>query len=123
MQTAHFSVDRYNGVSIVHLSGDLRVDGVPELSRALFDSLNGEQLVVVDLAELNYIDSAGIATLVALYKRLRQNGGGRVVLCGAPETIWGVFKTMKLDRLFRLYSDVREALQAAGLVDRVPQQG
>jgi len=122
MQPATFTVDRVHGISVVHLKGDLRVDSVPEISRTLFESLQGEKTVVVDLTELSYIDSAGIATLVALYKRTRDSGTGRIVLCGASPQIWGVFKTMKLDSLFESYSTLDQALEAVDLVDTKPPQ-
>jgi len=75
-------------------------------------------VVIVDLSGLSYIDSAGIAALVGLYKRLSSSSGGRLVLAGAREEIWGVFRTMRLDRLFPLHATLREAVEAEGLVDK-----
>lgn len=118
MRSATFAVDRLGEAAIVRLHGDLRVDQVPEVYEPLSRMFGGERVVIVDLSDVSYIDSAGIASMVGLYKRLASAGGGRLVLCGAREEIWGVFRTMKLDRLFSLHPSLPQALEAEGLVDK-----
>ena len=124
MKTApRFSIDKYGDAAVVRLCGDLQVDHVPEVYGPLTEALAQARVVVVDLSDVNYIDSAGIAALIGLYKRIAARPEGRLVLCGACEAIWGVFSTMKLDRLFPHHVDLEHALQAEGLVDRELTQG
>ncbi len=117
MNAATFAVERIGTATVVHLHGDLRVDQVPDVYEPLSDQIGDEPVLIVDLSDLSYIDSAGIASLIGLYKRVVNDAGGRMALCGAREEIWGVFRTMKLDRLFPPYPDLAGVLKAQGLVD------
>jgi anti-sigma B factor antagonist len=123
MQSARFAIDRRDGAAVLHLSGDLRVDQVPDLYDPLTRALRDERLVIADLSGVVYLDSAGIAFLVGLSKRLAAAHGGRIVLCGVREAVLGVFRTMKLDRLFPIQATLADALVAEGLVDREATRG
>jgi anti-sigma B factor antagonist len=70
--TARFGVTpRRNGSRVeLFLSGEFDVAAVPRFRQALEDELNrGGRRVVVDLAELEFIDAAGIAELVGANRR------------------------------------------------------
>ena len=123
MKPATFAVEHCGEAAVVRLHGDLRVDQVPDVYEPLARHVGSEQVLIVDLSGLSYIDSAGIASLIGLYKRLVTGAGGRMALCGAREEIWGVFRTMKLDRLFPLHPDLPRALEAEGVVDKQLTQG
>ncbi len=72
----------------------------PEL-RPCVDELaaGGPGEIVVDLSELELIDSSGVAVIVSLYKRVRARGGAVKIdgLVGQPLAI---FKLLRLDRVF-----------------------
>jgi anti-anti-sigma factor len=65
-----------DGAARVALEGDLDTLSLPVLNRA-FDSLfeGGCHRIVVDLAALAFIDSAGLGGLVAAWRRCRDEGG------------------------------------------------
>jgi anti-sigma B factor antagonist len=71
------SISQHNGFSIVRMSGELDLASSDRLSELLADL--SDQTVVVDLAELTFIDSSGIAALVAAKDRL-QTAGRELVL-------------------------------------------
>jgi len=123
MQSARFAIERRDGATVLHLSGDLRVDQVPDLYDPLIRALKDEQRVFADLSGVAYLDSAGIAFLVGLSKRLAAGHGGKIVLCGVREAVLGVFRTMKLDRLFPIRATLADAFLAEGLVDREATRG
>lgn len=66
------STSQHDGLSIVRMSGELDLASSDRLSALLSDL--SDQTVVVDLAELTFIDSSGIAALVAAKDRLRSAG-------------------------------------------------
>jgi anti-anti-sigma factor len=57
---------------VVHVAGEIDLATAPEL-QACLQALDG--VVVVDLPEVAFLDSSGIAVLVAARKRLSASGG------------------------------------------------
>jgi anti-sigma B factor antagonist len=86
----------------LHIGGNLDAMSAPELLPTI-DALVAEKpaKVEVDLAGLDLIDSSGVAAIVALYKRIRANGG-RVVVTGARDQPLAIFKLLRMDRVFSL---------------------
>ncbi len=68
------------------LSGSLTRGQIPRLIRELDAQLVGSESVVIDLAEVTELDSAGVALLSNAVRRLRQEGRG-VSLQGASESV------------------------------------
>lgn len=102
---------REAGHSIVVVSGDLDHYSVPALRDKLLPA--GEDLpeprIVVDLAGLRFIDSAGLGLLVEAYKRNR-SAGGSFALTAVPWSVRRVLQVTGLDTVFRSYESVEEAL-------------
>ena len=57
--------------------------------------------VVVDLGELDLIDSSGVAALVKLYKGVRASGGA-FTIAGARDQPLAIFKLLRMDKVFNL---------------------
>jgi anti-sigma B factor antagonist len=76
----------------VHVAGALDVATTPRLARTLRESQSDARLVVLDLRELAFMDSAGVHAIVDASNRARQVGC-RLLLLRGPE---------KVDRLFAL---------------------
>ena len=86
-------------VSDLRIAGTLDASTAPEL-RPVIDKLVEERRtrVVVDLAGLNLIDSAGVAVLVALYKRVRA-AGGQVQVINVRDQPRAIFRLLRLDKV------------------------
>ncbi len=85
------------GVTVLSLEGQLIHGGE---TRALAEQLAGllkagEVRVLLDLAAVGFIDSAGVAELVAGYSNLRR-AGGDLKLCRPQPMIAKVFQVVKL---------------------------
>ena len=62
--------------AVVKISGDLDIYSSSELRDALLDLVDAAAgTVVVDLSDVEFIDSTGLGVLVLAQKRLRQQGG------------------------------------------------
>jgi anti-sigma B factor antagonist len=72
--------------TIMTLTGELDLVSAPRLRNAIA-SLRGEDIdeVIVDLADLTYIDSVGIGLLVASRRRLDSEGRSFAVRNPAPQ--------------------------------------
>jgi len=90
------SVVRRNGDVVVRLVGEIDLYTAAEVGSALHEVAGSEpERVVVDLAEVEFVDSTALGTLIEARKRL---GNGRLLLA-APGR------------------DVRRALEVAGLLE------
>lgn len=69
-------------------------------------------LLIVDLADVPYIDSAGIGCLVGAHVS-RENSGRRLVIVGASERLLTSLKATKVDQLFTFAGSV-EDIRAKG---------
>jgi anti-sigma B factor antagonist len=79
-----------SSASWVHVSGDLDLMTAPKLAATLREAQLDVRMVVVDLRELTFIDSAGIHVILAAADEARQQGG-RLVLVRGPAQIDRVF--------------------------------
>ncbi len=126
MRDARIAVGRHGPAVIMHIEGAFRAENVAEVRADMMAAVESAAFAVIDLGGVRYIDSAGIAAIVGLSKRMSADAPGRLVLCGADARIGQLLRTMKLDRVFPMYANVRAALAAftaEGLLDIEPQRG
>jgi len=64
---------------------------------------------IVDLAEVPFIDSSGLAALVSGLKATRQ-AGGTLKLAGLSDQARTIFRLTMLERVFEIYDDAGAAL-------------
>ena len=65
--------------------------------------------VVVDLSELDFVNSAFVARLVDLNKRIRA-AEGKLVLCGMQFLVWDAFHSTNLYKVFDICENEKAAL-------------
>lgn len=82
---------------------------VKETLKQLIDG--GVTHLIVDLAQVPFIDSAGLAALVSALKATRRVGGN-VVLSGVQPQARTVFSLTMLDQVFTIHSTVETALDS-----------
>jgi anti-anti-sigma factor len=64
--------------------------------------------VVVDLSQLDTVDSSFVARLVSMNKHIR-SAGGRFILCGLRPVVREVFQHLRLDKAFEVRNDPADA--------------
>ena len=102
------------GYAIVAAAGEIDISTVTRLRDRLFDMAASGAPLVVDLDQVSFIDSVGLATLVGTANRAAAHGGSLQVACARPK-IRKLFRLTGLDRripLARTLDEVREALEA-----------
>lgn len=106
------STRQVDGVLVVDCSGRL-VFG--EESASLRDTVKKVLLqspkVVLNLREVNYIDSGGLGTLVSLYTTAR-NAGGAVKLARLSQRVGDLLQVTKLLTIFEVFDDEEVAAQS-----------
>ena len=84
-------------------AGELDIATAPRL-RACLETLPDEGVVAVDLSGVAFVESSGIAVLVAEHKR-RVADGGQLVITGSSPLTRRVFELTGVDRLLDLDGD------------------
>lgn len=102
--------DRANG-TIVRLHGDASLTETDSLREALNPALKADPpCVVLDLSDLEFINSLGLGALVEFRQELAQRGG-RLHLAGASAPIADMLRRTRLVELFPAYPDCDQALE------------
>ena len=106
------STRQVDGVMVVDCSGRV-VFG--EESASLRDTvkklLAESPKVVLNLREVNYIDSGGLGTLVSLFTTAR-NAGGAVKLARLSQRVGDLLQITKLLTIFEVFDDEEVAAQS-----------
>ena len=102
----------HEGAKILALSGDIDMDTSPELRKQLL-LLVGQRapVIMVDLENVTYIDSSGIATFVEGLKEM-MSYSGRLKFFSIPVRVKEIFNFSKLDKVFDMYGSMDDALKS-----------
>lgn len=102
--------ERSGGRAVVQVSGRLDLVSAGSLRGAVAETVqSGHGRIVVDLEAVPFVDSSGLAALIAGFREARQ-AGGELRIASASAPVLTVLKLMRLDRLMRPYATVDEAL-------------
>jgi anti-sigma B factor antagonist len=102
-----------NGVTVLSLTGRVTLgEGSGLLRSQLKESLSqGKTRLVLDLAEVGYIDSAGLGTLVAGFTSA-QNQGANLKLANLTKRFSETLHITKLVTVFEVYDTVEAAVKS-----------
>lgn len=96
-------------VAVLHPMGRLNMVASPAFKNQVEETVAaGGTRIVVDLAEVTFIDSSGLGALIAGLKATRQ-AGGDLRLAEVPEQVMTVLRLTNLDRVLRTHSTVEDA--------------
>jgi anti-sigma B factor antagonist len=96
--------------ALIAVSGELDIASAPELEQA-FDQIRPEstKLVIVDLRELDFMDSTGLSIIVRAHQRLAESDCELTLIKGQPQVQRLLDLTGVADRL-RLVAEPDELL-------------
>jgi len=105
----------------IYVAGELDPATAPQLDRTLRNTGAGVGLVVLDLRELTFLDSAGVHVIMDAGIRLRQ-AGRRIVVVRAPRQVDNVFTLLGVTDEIELLdlAPAQPAVQALLHLDRRP---
>lgn len=98
-----FRITEDAGTATVFLVGEIDLERSPQARKALLAALGRGQAVVVDMAEVSYMDSSGIASLVEAYQKARANNLD-FALARVGAAVLKVLKLARLDQIFQIRS-------------------
>lgn len=101
-----------NGVRIIDCNGRIVFGEEASLLRdAIKRDLAENNRILLNLAEVNYIDSGGIGTMVSLFTSAR-NAGGDIKLLHLTKRVGDLLQITKLITVFESYDDEQKAVNA-----------
>lgn len=96
--------------AIVDAAGEIDLNCSLAFQQGLLKLLDERpQRVVINLKEVSYMDSSGVASLVKLLSRVRK-GGMSLHLTNLSDRVRSVFEITRLDSVFNIHGTVEEAL-------------
>jgi anti-sigma B factor antagonist len=98
--------------TIVSVGGEIDVYTAPKLREQLVDLVNaGQYHLVVDMEDVEFLDSTGLGVLVGGLKRVRAHEGSLRLVC-TQERILKIFRITGLTKVFPIHDSVADAVAA-----------
>jgi len=107
------SVRRIDTVAIFDIAGDIDLVSSPEVRKAMLHEICEIRTprVVMNLVQVRYIDSSGVASLVEGLKASR-DVGSRFILFGLSTAAREVLQLSRLVKVFEIYDNEESALSS-----------
>ena len=105
------STDLRNNVLVVRVT-EKRIDAskAPSFKDEMTKCIdNGQNQIVLDLSDVDFIDSSGLGALVSCLKRLGPRGS--LAVAGAAGAVSRLFTLTRMDRVFALHPTVDSAVE------------
>jgi anti-sigma B factor antagonist len=101
------------GIAVVKLSGGLTLGTSLKIADTQIQSAiqDGVSRMVIDLTDVEYVDSAGLGTLMYAYGMLNEKKG-TLRVCGVAERVLSLLKMTKTDTFLPIDKNLEESLAA-----------
>ncbi len=104
------SVIQDKGATILTLNGQIDMTNAVELRGAILETLNNPtNKLIINMTDLDFMDSSGLATLVEALQLSKKNNR-QLRLVGLQSRVRHVFEISRLDNLFEIFETESEAL-------------
>jgi anti-sigma B factor antagonist len=99
------------GVVVVKPLGEVDLASSPQLRARLIELIAGHPTrMIMDLSQVSYMDSSGVATLVEAMQQCRRHSA-TLALAGLQTRVRSVFEIARLDTVFDIQDDLESALK------------
>jgi anti-sigma B factor antagonist len=108
--TIPIHTDRLADGVVIRPQGDIDLSRAPSLRQQISEvqKVNPGRLII-DLSEVPYMDSSGVATLVEAMQVARRRNQ-KLILCSPQEKVKAIFEIARLDMVFKIVSSRDEAV-------------
>jgi anti-sigma B factor antagonist len=102
-----YRIEPRQDYAVVYLTGSVDMSCSPQARKAILDGLQKYGSLVVDLSEVEYVDSSGVAVLIEGYQ-IAQKQGRRFSLVGVSEGAMNVLRLARLEQVFPIFATEAE---------------
>ena len=100
--------------TVVYLQGPVDASNASEFKDILKDMLNeGALRLVIDKAEVSFIDSSGLSAFVTAFRSIRERNG-KLALANIGQQVQVALELTRLNQLFPIYEDIESAVNSIG---------
>lgn len=103
------TIDTKNNINIISIKGEVDLSNSPKLRKEFLRL--GNSNLLVDLKDVSYMDSSGLATLVEAMQKVTKNNG-KFKLSGLTGEVKNIFEIARLQEVFSIYEDIKSALES-----------
>lgn len=97
--------------SVISLAGEIDLHCSPQARDEILADINNNQPVLVELADVSYIDSSGIASLVEGFQ-LAKSQNVDFALVNISEPVMQVLQLARLDKVFPIHASVADVVNS-----------
>ena len=106
------NAEAFDGGMIIRPVGEIDLSCAAMLRHELTAAQSGKpQRLIIDLSQVPYMDSSGVATLVEAMQIARRNQTN-LVLCALQSKVLSIFEIARLDMVFKIVDTLEEAKTA-----------
>ncbi|MBA4417381.1 MAG: anti-sigma factor antagonist [Syntrophus sp. (in: bacteria)] len=85
----------------------------PELKSFMISRIDaGQTIILLDLSQVDFVDSSGLGAIVSALKALK--GRGDFAISGLRETVRTIFHLTLMENIFKVFPSAEEALNVLG---------
>ena len=104
--TVELKIDQKEKYVITAISGEVDLYSSPDVRKKLIEITSKKiQFVIIDLSNVSYMDSSGVATLVEGLQ-IVEKYKGKLLLFGLNSMVREVFELSRLDTVFSIYENL-----------------
>jgi anti-sigma B factor antagonist len=109
------NADVLDGACLLVVAGDIDLSNVNVFIERLFElSVNGDQKIVLDMTDVEFIDSTVVNALFAAAPRIRAHGGDMAIVI-TDSAVSRILDLSGADALYRIVRTRRQALKRLGI--------
>lgn len=106
-----YPVCDHGNFTVISLTGEVDLNFSPQAREQILKCLKQNKNLLVDLSQVEYIDSSGVASLVEGYQLARQQKQ-QFALVGVSRAVMQVLQLARLDKVFPIFDSMDAATAA-----------
>lgn len=112
----HMDLTTKDDVLIIRLKGELDHHTAEKLKEQVEQRLEDKSVrhILLNLADLSFMDSSGLGVILGRYKQISQKGG-QMIVCAISPTIYRLFELSGMFKILHIAEDEEQALHTLGV--------
>lgn len=101
-----------NGVLVLNLKGRLDFSTSGVLKEEILGHISrGRSKILLNLSQVDFVNSSGLGTLVSILKEIRL-AKGRMAMANLATYVQEIFEITQLSHIFEIFSSIDEAIES-----------
>jgi len=101
-----------NDITLIVIRGEVGTETVNQFKEKMDQVVNdGKKKLIVDLQEVNYLNSMGLGVFAATLKKLKKSNGDLKLINLSP-TVQELLERSRLDKVFDVFESEEEAVKS-----------